>query len=128
MNEFTASGFLKILTDKFPHVPTTKQGLALNMLANFVLGNKKDNVFLLKGFAGTGKTTLVATLVSSLLICLVTIGLVFLIDRFLPQKIKPVLVILFGILSIYLGYKIYDSINAPIEFNKVKTERFTHIS
>ncbi len=36
------------------------------MLANFVLGNKKDNVFLLKGFAGTGKTTLVATLVSSL--------------------------------------------------------------
>lgn len=36
------------------------------MLANFVLGKKKDNVFLLKGFAGTGKTTLVATLVSSL--------------------------------------------------------------
>lgn len=66
MNEFTASSFLKILTDKFPHVPTTKQGLALNMLANFVLGKKKDNVFLLKGFAGTGKTTLVATLVSSL--------------------------------------------------------------
>lgn len=66
MNEFTASGFLKVLTGKFPHVPTTKQGLALNMLANFVLGNKKDNVFLLKGFAGTGKTTLVATLVSSL--------------------------------------------------------------
>lgn len=61
------------------------------------------------------------------LICLVTIGLVFLIDRFLPQKIKPVLVILFGILSIYLGYKIYDSINAPIEFNKVKTERFTQV-
>lgn len=66
MNEFTASGFLKVLTGKFPHVPTTKQGMALNMLANFVLGNKRDNVFLLKGFAGTGKTTLVATLVSSL--------------------------------------------------------------
>ena len=61
------------------------------------------------------------------LICLVTIGLVFLIDRFLPQKIKPVLVILFGILSIYLGYKIYDSINAPIEFNKVRNERFTQV-
>ena len=61
------------------------------------------------------------------LICLVTIGLVFLIDRFLPQKVKPVLVILFGILSIYLGYKIYDSINAPIEFNKVRNERFTQV-
>ncbi|MBO0331812.1 hypothetical protein [[Muricauda] lutisoli] len=61
------------------------------------------------------------------LICLVTIGLVFLIDRFLPQKVKPVLVILFGILSIYLGFKIYDSINAPIEFNKVRNERFTQV-
>ncbi|MDF0717508.1 hypothetical protein PY092_15190 [Muricauda sp. 334s03] len=40
---------------------------------------------------------------------------------------KPVLVILFGILSIYLGYKIYDSINAPIEFNKVRNERFTQV-
>ena len=61
------------------------------------------------------------------LICLVTIGLVFLIDRFLPQKVKPVLVILFGILSIFLGYKIYDSINAPIEFNKVRNERFAKV-
>jgi len=61
------------------------------------------------------------------LICLVTIGLVFLIDRFLPQKVKPILVILFGILSIYLGFKIYDSINAPIEFNKVRKERFSHV-
>ncbi|MCR9227565.1 MAG: hypothetical protein NXH90_09125 [Flavobacteriaceae bacterium] len=61
------------------------------------------------------------------LICLVTVGLVFLIDRFLPQKVKPVLVILFGILSIYLGYKIYDSINAPIEFNKVRNERFAQV-
>ncbi|MBW8244582.1 hypothetical protein K1F50_17370 [Muricauda oceani] len=61
------------------------------------------------------------------LICLVTIGLVFVIDRFLPQKVKPVLVILFGILSIFLGYKIYDSINAPIKFNKVRNERFTQV-
>ncbi|RIV30339.1 ATP-dependent endonuclease [Flagellimonas lutimaris] len=66
MNDFTAPEFLKILTEKFPHVPTVKQGLALNKLANFVLEGKKDDVFLLKGFAGTGKTTLIATLVSSL--------------------------------------------------------------
>ncbi|RPG35230.1 MAG: ATP-dependent endonuclease [Muricauda sp. TMED12] len=66
MNDFTALGFLKILTEKFPHTPTVKQGMALNKLANFVLEGKKDDIFLLKGFAGTGKTTLVATLVSSL--------------------------------------------------------------
>ncbi|MFC4219081.1 hypothetical protein [Flagellimonas marina] len=61
------------------------------------------------------------------LICLLTIGLVFLIDRFLPQKVKPVLVILFGLLSIFLGYKIYQSVNAPIEFNKVRQERFSQV-
>ena len=56
-----------------------------------------------------------------------TLGLVFLIDRFLPQKIKPVLIIVFGLLSIFLGYKIYQSINAPIEFNKVRKERFSKV-
>ncbi|WP_318312528.1 ATP-dependent DNA helicase [Flagellimonas crocea] len=66
MKDFDATGFLKILNEKFPHVPTEKQGLALKMLANFILEGRKDDVFLLKGFAGTGKTTLVATLVSSL--------------------------------------------------------------
>jgi len=66
MKDFDAPTFLRILNEKFPHTPTEKQGLALNKLANFVLEGKKDDVFLLKGFAGTGKTTLVATLVSSL--------------------------------------------------------------
>ncbi|KQC31625.1 hypothetical protein AAY42_05550 [Flagellimonas eckloniae] len=48
-------------------------------------------------------------------------------DRFLPQKVKPVLIIVFGLLSIFLGYKIYQSINAPIEFNKVRKERFSQV-
>ena len=50
MKDFNAPGFLKILTEKFPHTPTLKQGEALNRLANFVLEGKKDDVFLLKGF------------------------------------------------------------------------------
>ncbi|MDC6386972.1 MULTISPECIES: hypothetical protein [Flavobacteriaceae] len=40
---------------------------------------------------------------------------------------KPVLIIVFALLSIFLGYKIYQSINAPIEFNKVRKERFSKI-
>ncbi|WP_175443778.1 hypothetical protein [Flagellimonas zhangzhouensis] len=40
---------------------------------------------------------------------------------------KPVLVIVFGLFSIYLGYMIYESINAPIEFNKVRKERFSQV-
>lgn len=60
-------------------------------------------------------------------ICLVTFGLVYLIDKFLPQKSKPFLIILFGLLSIFLGYLVYNSINAPIKFNKVREERFSAV-
>ncbi|WP_375324020.1 ATP-dependent RecD-like DNA helicase [Flagellimonas sp. GZD32] len=66
MKDFNTPEFLKILTEKFPHTPTLKQGLALKKLASFALDGKKDQVFLLKGFAGTGKTTLIATLVNNL--------------------------------------------------------------
>ncbi|WP_108425476.1 ATP-dependent DNA helicase [Flagellimonas amoyensis] len=66
MKDMNAPEFLRILTEKFPHEPTPKQALALEKLSSFVLESKRDKVFLLKGFAGTGKTTLVATLVSSL--------------------------------------------------------------
>lgn len=66
MNSLTDAAFYAILRDKFPHEPTLKQGVALQKLASYILSNKKDAVFLLKGFAGTGKTTLVGTLVNSL--------------------------------------------------------------
>ncbi|SRR5690606_30380325 len=60
-------------------------------------------------------------------ICLVTLGLVYLIDRYLPLKMKPIIILVFSIISIYLAYMIYQSINAPIEFNKVRKERYTKV-
>ena len=66
MTAITASDFHRILLEKFPHLPTTNQDLAMQQLAQFILSPKKDSVFLLKGFAGTGKTTLVGTVVSCL--------------------------------------------------------------
>ncbi|MEW2923051.1 ATP-binding domain-containing protein [Muricauda sp. ANG21] len=66
MDKPTASNFLSILTQKFPHSPTLKQEMALEKLSQFVVNGVKDEIFLLKGFAGTGKTTIVATIVSSL--------------------------------------------------------------
>lgn len=60
------NGFLSLLQAKFPHRPTVKQGLAMEGLSNFVLSQKKDAVFLLKGYAGTGKTTIIGTLVAHL--------------------------------------------------------------
>lgn len=66
MKDPTSSGFLALLKDKFPHEPTIKQALALDKLSKFVLDGKRDELFLLKGFAGTGKTTIVGTVVNSL--------------------------------------------------------------
>ncbi|MBU3027004.1 AAA family ATPase [Zobellia galactanivorans] len=66
MTMLTDASFYKILKEKFPHEPTLKQAIALEKLAIFILSKRKEDVFLLKGFAGTGKTTLVGTLVNSL--------------------------------------------------------------
>ncbi|MDN3723615.1 AAA family ATPase [Aequorivita sp. SDUM287046] len=63
MNESEFYGFLK--TD-FPHNTTLKQDIALQLLAKFVLSPNKNETFLLKGYAGTGKTTIVGSLVKNL--------------------------------------------------------------
>lgn len=66
MKPLTDATFYSELKSKFPHIPTLKQELVLQKLASFILSKVKEEVFLLKGFAGTGKTTLVGTLVNSL--------------------------------------------------------------
>ncbi|MGB5461230.1 MAG: AAA family ATPase, partial [Eudoraea sp.] len=66
MKLLTAPSFYKLLKDNFPHTPTSKQEVALQQLAHFVLSDKKEEVYLLKGFAGTGKTTIVGDIVSNL--------------------------------------------------------------
>ena len=47
------------------HVPTAGQDRVIDRLAEFVFG-PDDRIFLIRGYAGTGKTTLVASLVRSL--------------------------------------------------------------
>ena len=66
MKSITPTSFYSLLETKFPHTPTTTQSVALQKLAEFTLSSIKDEVFLLKGYAGTGKTTLIGTLVNSL--------------------------------------------------------------
>ena len=66
MKSTTPASFYSLLETKFPHTPTTTQSVALQKLAEFILSSVKDEVFLLKGYAGTGKTTLIGTLVNSL--------------------------------------------------------------
>src|SRR5690606_23847282 len=58
--------FLKVLLEQFPHTPTTTQEAVLGQLADFIFSKEKNEVFMLKGFAGTGKTTIIGTLVNQL--------------------------------------------------------------
>ncbi|NKI28343.1 AAA family ATPase [Arenibacter sp. 6A1] len=66
MDPITDTSFFRILKEKFPHDPTMKQVVALQQLATFILSKEKDSVFMLKGFAGTGKTTIIGAVVTNL--------------------------------------------------------------
>lgn len=66
MKALTSETFHSLLKEKFPHEATDKQNQALEELADFILSKEKEGVFLLKGFAGTGKTTIIGTIVSNL--------------------------------------------------------------
>ena len=60
-----APSFYKLLLEDFPHTPTTKQDIFLQQLSDFLF-TKEYDTFILKGYAGTGKTTIVGTLVKNL--------------------------------------------------------------
>lgn len=62
----TSTEFYKLLTKKFPFEPTIKQAIVLEQLSNFIFDNQANSLYLLKGFAGTGKTSIIGTLVSNL--------------------------------------------------------------
>ena len=50
----------------FPYKPTDDQFLALHTLTEFLLSEEPDSLLLMKGYAGTGKTSLVGALVKTL--------------------------------------------------------------
>ena len=50
----------------FLYKPTIGQEKAINLLANFLFSKQSDAIFLLKGYAGTGKTSLIGALVKAL--------------------------------------------------------------
>jgi hypothetical protein len=60
-------------------------------------------------------------------VILVTIGLVWLIDKFIPSKLRPVLMIALWALIAFLGYQTFNSIYEPIKFNKVKEKRYAAV-
>jgi len=62
----TSSEFYGLLKEQFPFETTTQQNVLLEQLAQFTLSSAPDSIFMLKGYAGTGKTTIIGTLVNNL--------------------------------------------------------------
>ncbi|MBP93957.1 exodeoxyribonuclease-5 [Bizionia echini] len=58
--------FYSLVKQQFPFQPTLKQDLVLQQLSEFIFSDKKNDLYLLKGYAGTGKTTIIGTIVSNL--------------------------------------------------------------
>lgn len=61
----TEKEFYLHLKKDLGHQPTTKQEIGLQLLSKFIIHNITDHIFVLKGYAGTGKTTLIKTLVNN---------------------------------------------------------------
>ena len=55
-----------IITANLDYKPTGDQQKGIEMLSEYVAENSNDSVFLLTGYAGTGKTSLISALVKSL--------------------------------------------------------------
>ena len=62
----TPSELYRLLKSDFPFLPTSKQALGLKQLSKFIFESTKQDLFLLMGFAGTGKTTIIGTIVKNL--------------------------------------------------------------
>jgi len=62
-----SSSFYSLLQKKFPFQLTYNQDIFFQKIAIFLTDTHNDTIFVLKGYAGTGKTTVISTIVNSLL-------------------------------------------------------------
>jgi len=61
-----SSAFYSYLQKKFPYQPTYNQDIFFQKIAIFLTEIQNETIFVLKGYAGTGKTTVISTIVNSL--------------------------------------------------------------
>jgi hypothetical protein len=63
-------------------------------------------------------------IIAVVVIILLTIGIVWLIDKFVPKKLKPIINLALWALIIFLGYITFMSVYKEIQFNQLKVERY----
>ncbi len=62
----SANEISKRIKSRFPYVPTQDQDGLIGALADYLFESNPNSLFILKGYAGTGKTTIVSSLVEVL--------------------------------------------------------------
>lgn len=63
-------------------------------------------------------------IIAAVVVILLTIGIVWLIDKFIPKKFRSVILIVLWIVIGWLGYITFMSVYGEIKFNKLKDERY----
>lgn len=63
-------------------------------------------------------------IIAAIIVILLTIGIVWLIDKFVPKKLKPVINIVLWAVIAYLAYSTFMSIYGEIQFNQLKEKRY----
>lgn len=63
-------------------------------------------------------------IIGIVIVIFLTIGIVWIIDKFVPKKLKPVLNIALWAIIIYLGYATFMSVYGEIQFNQLKDKRY----
>ena len=62
----TSTQFYSVLQKQFAFQPTLKQDIFFQKIADFLLNANPNEIFVLKGYAGTGKTTVISAIVNNL--------------------------------------------------------------
>ncbi|NNC49464.1 MAG: AAA family ATPase [Flaviramulus sp.] len=62
----TSSEFYSLIKQQFPFNPTIRQNIVLQQLSEFIFSKDSKALYLLKGYAGTGKTTIIGCIVTNL--------------------------------------------------------------
>jgi len=63
-------------------------------------------------------------IIAAIVVILLTIGIVWIIDKFIPKKFKSVILLVLWVIIGYLGYITFMSVYGEIKFNKLKNERY----
>lgn len=67
---------------------------------------------------------MLTVIIALVIVILLTIGIVWLIDKFVPNKFKPVLHIVLWAVIAFLGYQTFMSVYGEIQFNELKEKRY----